>query len=88
MTFGMVCVQGIVNTFGSDTIAAFTAAGKVDSIAYLPVQDFGNAFGTYVAQNKGAKKNDRIVQGVRSAVKTIIIFCIILSTFIYLGFGK
>lgn len=88
MTFGMVCVQGIVNTFGSDTIAAFTAAGKVDSIAYLPVQDFGNAFGTYVAQNKGAKKNDRIVQGVRSAVKTIIIFCIILSTFIYINSGN
>ena len=46
MTFGMVCVQGIVNTFGPDTIAAFTAAGKIDSIAYLPVQDFGNAFST------------------------------------------
>ena len=85
MTFGMVCVQGIVNTFGSDTIAAFTAAGKVDSIAYLPVQDFGNAFGTYVAQNKGAKKNDRIIQGVKSAIKTIIIFCLIMSIIIYMS---
>ncbi|WP_353095929.1 MATE family efflux transporter [Tissierella praeacuta] len=85
MTFGMVCVQGIVNTFGSDTIAAFTAAGKVDSIAYLPVQDFGNAFGTYVAQNKGANKNDRIVEGVKSAVKTIIIFCFIMSILIYIN---
>lgn len=85
MTFGMVCVQGIVNTFGSDTIAAFTAAGKVDSIAYLPVQDFGNAFGTYIAQNKGANKNDRIVEGVKSAVKTIIIFCFIMSTLIYIN---
>ncbi|WMM24919.1 MATE family efflux transporter [Tissierella sp. MB52-C2] len=85
MTFGMVCVQGIVNTFGSDTIAAFTAASKVDSIAYLPVQDFGNAFGTYVAQNKGAKKNDRIVEGVKASIKTIIIFCIIMSTLIYIS---
>ena len=88
MTFGMVCVQGIVNTFGSDTIAAFTAAGKVDSIAYLPVQDFGNAFGTYVAQNKGAKENDRIIQGLKSAVKTIIIFCLIMSTLIYINSGN
>ena len=85
MTFGMVCVQGIVNTFGADTIAAFTAAGKVDSIAYLPVQDFGNAFSTYVAQNKGAGKNDRIHQGLKSAVKTIIIFCLIMSILIYIN---
>ncbi len=83
MTFGMVCVQGIVNTFGADTIAAFTAAGKVDSIAYLPVQDFGNAFSTYIAQNKGARKHHRIVEGLKSAVVTIIVFCIILSTLIY-----
>lgn len=88
MTFGMVCVQGIVNTFGANTIAAFTAAGKVDSIAYLPVQDFGNAFATYVAQNKGAKRNDRIIQGVKSAVMTITIFCIILSILIYTNAGN
>ncbi len=85
MTFGMVCVQGIVNTFGPDTIAAFTAAGKIDSIAYLPVQDFGNAFSTYVAQNKGAKKKDRIFEGVKSASRTIIIFCIILSILIFIN---
>ncbi len=83
MTFGMVCVQGIVNTFGSDTIAAFTAASKIDSIAYLPVQDFGNGFAIYIAQNKGAKKYDRISEGVRSAVKTIIVFCTILTIAIY-----
>lgn len=83
MTFGMVCVQGIVNTFGSNTIAAFTAASKIDSIAYLPVQDFGNGFATYIAQNKGAKKYDRISAGVKSAVKTILIFCAILTVLIY-----
>ncbi|NLI89333.1 MAG: MATE family efflux transporter [Epulopiscium sp.] len=88
MTFGMVCVQGLVNTFGANTIAAFAAAGKIDSIAYLPVQDFGNAFATYVAQNKGAGKLDRISSGVRSAVRTIIIFCLVSSTFIYISSSK
>ena len=88
MTFGMVCVQGIVNTFGADTIAAFTAAGKIDSIAYLPVQDFGNAFSTYVAQNKGANNMKRIREGIKSAVKTIIIFCVILSFLIYISADK
>lgn len=85
MTFGMVCVQGIVNTFGSDTIAAFTAAGKIDSIAYLPVQDFGNAFSTYIAQNKGAKNTSRIHKGVKSACQTIIIFCLVFSTLIFIN---
>lgn len=85
MTFGMVCVQGLVNSFGTDTMAAFTAAGKIDSIAYLPVQDFGNAFSTYVAQNKGAGNLERIKSGVKSAVKTIIIFCILSSTTILLS---
>lgn len=85
MTFGMVCVQGLVNSFGTDTMAAFTAAGKVDSLAYLPVQDFGNAFATYVAQNKGAGNFERIKIGVKSAVRTIIVFCIISSTFILLS---
>ncbi|MPM61229.1 DNA damage-inducible protein F [bioreactor metagenome] len=85
MTFGMVCVQGIVNTFGSDTIAAFTAAGKIDSIAYLPVQDFGNAFSTYIAQNKGAKDTSRIHKGVKSACQTIIIFCLVFSTLIFIN---
>lgn len=85
MTFGMVCVQGIVNTFGPITIAAFTAAGKIDSIAYLPVQDFGNAFSTYIAQNKGANNIPRIHKGIKSAAKTIVVFCIIMSTIIYLN---
>lgn len=88
MTFGMVCVQGIVNTFGPVTIAAFTAAGKIDSIAYLPVQDFGNAFATYIAQNKGANNFARIHQGIKSASKTIVIFCVVLSTLIYMNAGN
>ena len=39
---------------------AFAAAVKIDSFAYMPVQDFGNAFSTYVAQNYGAKEEKRI----------------------------
>ncbi len=85
MSIGMVAVQGLVNTFGADVIAAFTAAGKVDSLAYLPVQDFGNAFSTYVAQNVGAGKKERVHEGVKSAVKIIIVFCIISSILILMS---
>ena len=82
MSFGMVMVQGIVNTFGADVIAAYTAAVKVDSLAYLPVQDFGNAFSTYVAQNVGAKRIDRVKTGFKAAVRIIIVFCTISSIII------
>ncbi|MGL5379174.1 MATE family efflux transporter [Clostridium sp.] len=82
MNFGILIVQGLVNTFGATVMAAFAAGAKIDSIAYMPVQDFGNAFATYVAQNKGADNKERIKEGVISAIKTIIIFCIITSSLI------
>lgn len=88
MTFGMLVVQGYVNIFGADVIAAFASGGKVESIANLPLQDFGNAFGTYVAQNKGAKQDDRIHQGVRSMIKIILIFGIIISIAIYFNAAR
>ncbi len=47
---------------------AFATAVKIDSFAYMPVQDFGNAFSTYVAQNYGAKEEKRIKNGIKSAV--------------------
>lgn len=60
MNFGILMVQGLVNSFGTVIMAAFAAAVKIDSFAYMPVQDFGNAFSTYVAQNYGANRPDRI----------------------------
>lgn len=60
MNFGILMVQGLVNSFGTVIMAAFAASVKIDSFAYMPVQDFGNAFSTYVAQNYGAKEEKRI----------------------------
>ena len=66
MNFGILMVQGLVNSFGTVVMAAFAAAVKIDSFAYMPVQEFGNAFSTFIAQNFGARKGDRIRRGVRS----------------------
>lgn len=55
MNLGILMVQGLVNSFGPVVMAAFAAAVKIDSFAYMPVQDFGNAFSTFVAQNYGAE---------------------------------
>ena len=57
MNFGILMVQGLVNSFGFAASAAFAAVVKIDAFAYMPAQDFGNAFATFIAQNFGAKKD-------------------------------
>lgn len=79
MNFGILMVQGLVNSFGPVTMAAFAAAVKIDSFAYLPVQDFGNAFSTFVAQNHGAHQPQCIRQGIRSAGAVSAVFCLVIS---------
>ena len=82
MNFGILMVQGLINSFGTVVMAAFAAAVKIDSFAYMPVQDFGNAFSTFVAQNYGAEKPERIRKGVKSAVLSAFVFCVIVSTLV------
>lgn len=79
MNFGILLVQGLVNSFGTVVMAAFAAGVKIDTIAYSPLQDFGNAFSTYVAQNYGAGNKKRIREGVFVAGKMILIFSIATS---------
>ena len=79
MNFGILMVQGLVNSFGATTMAAFAAAVKIDTFAYLPVQDFGNAYSTFVAQNYGVKDYGRIQKGTKEAFAISIVFSIIIS---------
>lgn len=79
MNLGILMVQGLVNSFGVNVMAAFAAAAKIDAFAYMPMQDFGNAFSTFIAQNMGAGKTKRIHEGIRSAIVTALIFCITIS---------
>lgn len=83
MNLGILMVQGLVNSFGTAVMAAFAAAVKIDSFAYMPVQDFGNAFSTFTAQNYGAKKTERIRAGIKSAVLCSVFFCLLISTAVY-----
>ena len=76
-------VQGLVNSFGATVMAAFAAAVKIDSFAYMPVQDFGNAFSTFIAQNYGAQKQDRIRAGLKGAIWTAMAFCLLISAAVW-----
>lgn len=82
MNFGILMVQGIVNSFGPVVMAAFAAAVKIDAFAYMPVQDFGNAFSTFIAQNYGAKESSRIRSGLKDAVSISMTFCVIISALV------
>lgn len=83
MNLGILAVQGLVNSFGTTIMAAFAAAVKIDAFAYLPVQDFGNAFSIFIAQNFGAEQHERIRRGIRAAVITSVSFSLVISLVIF-----
>lgn len=83
MNLGILAVQGLVNSFGTITMAAFAAGVKIDAFAYLPVQDFGNAFSIFTAQNFGARKADRIKKGIRVAFLSSMAFGAVISVFVF-----
>lgn len=82
MNLGILAVSGIVNSFGASVMSAFAVAVKIDTVAYMPVQDFGNAFSTFVAQNYGAGKKKRIKEGIKESALSVAIFCVLISTIV------
>ncbi len=84
MNFGILMVQGLVNSFGTVVMAAFAAGVKIDTLAYMPVQEFGNAYSIFISQNYGADQKQRIRSGTRSAVIAVLAFCVMISAAVFL----
>ncbi len=87
MNLGILMVQGLVNSFGPTVMAAFAAAVKIDAFAYMPVQDFGNAFSTFIAQNYGARNKERIQAGLKGAVTAAVGFSLAVSALVFVFAG-
>jgi putative MATE family efflux protein len=68
VAMGMLAVMKIVNGFGTDVIAAYSVAGRIDSLAGMPAMNFGIALSTFVGQNLGARKTDRVKLGFRATL--------------------
>lgn len=85
MNFGILMVQGLVNSFGTSVMAAFAAGVKLDTLAYMPAQEFGNAYSIFISQNYGADRKDRIRAGTKSAVRIVLMFCAVISAAVFLG---
>jgi len=79
MNFGILMIQSLVNSFGVNVMAAFAAGVKIDAFAYAPAQDFANGFATFVAQNAGAGRADRVKRGLREAAMMSLGFCALVS---------
>ena len=83
MNFGILMIQGLVNSFGTTIMAAFAVAVKIDTLAYMPAQEFGNAFSLFISQNYGAKRFDRVRKGTKLAVRVSVIFCLAVSAAVW-----
>jgi putative MATE family efflux protein len=87
VALGMMAVMGIVNGFGTDVVAGYTAAGRLDSLAVIPSMVFSIALSTFVGQNIGAGKIDRVKKGLTRTMlmssATAIVISILLIIFKY-----
>lgn len=79
-----ILIQAVVNSFGTDTVAAWSAYSKIDVLFWLFMNSMGLAVTTYVSQNYGAGKFERLKEGVRLAVKISMGFTVVLSLFMVL----
>ena len=87
MNFGILMIQGLVNSFGAVVMAAFAAAVKIDSFAYMTAQEFSNAFSLFISQNYGAGEKERVQKGIREAIRISLLFCAAVSVLVFVFAG-
>ena len=80
---GVIVVQGAINVYGENYMAGFSAAGKLQNIFSTVFVAFGATIATYVGQNRGAGKMDRVKQGVRCTQLMIFVYSIFAMLVLY-----
>lgn len=88
VALGGMALMGIVNTFGTEVIAGFSAASRIDSLAVIPIMNFSASLSGFVGQNIGANKIDRVKRGLWATIKMSVAFSIIISTIILIWGDK
>lgn len=78
VSIGMMLVQSVVNSFGSQALAGFSAGMRIESICVVPMAAIGNALSSFAAQNIGAKQENRVVEGYHAANKMVIFFSVLI----------
>lgn len=83
VSVSVMCVQGMVNGFGTSAMAGYAAASKVESLAMMPMFDMGSALSTFVAQNIGAGDEKRAKRGVKAGFGLALVVCGTIALLIY-----
>lgn len=82
-----IIIQSSVNALGTDTIAAWTAYSKIDAIFWMIIGAFGISITTFVGQNHGAGKRERVEKGIKVCMKMTLVTSIIISVILYVFGG-
>jgi len=79
VSLGMLALLRIVNDYGTDTVAAYSVAGRIDGLASLPAMNFGQALSTYTGQNIGANKIKRVKEGLIATLNMSVVTAVVTS---------
>lgn len=82
-SIGSMCLQSVVNSFGTSVIAGFTAAGRVEGLTNIPMSGLGVATQTFVGQNYGAKNYERITKSVKKIFFLDLAVSVVMSITLY-----
>lgn len=83
ISLGLIALLGIVNSFGTDTLTAYGAAGKIDTIIIQAVLTLSGALAAFCGQNIGARQMDRVRKGVRFTMLVNVLLSALTFTVIY-----
>ncbi|MGD9557924.1 MAG: MATE family efflux transporter [Mangrovibacterium sp.] len=87
VAFGMMAIMGVINTFGTNAVAAYAAAIRIDSFAKMPAMTFSSALSSFVGQNLGAFRPERAKRGLRTTIWFSMGYSLFVSVLI-IAFGK
>lgn len=79
VSIGMLLVQSVVNSFGTEMLAGFSAAMRIESICIVPMAAIGNAMSSYTAQNLGAARQERVRKGYHTANGFVLFFAVVIA---------
>ena len=82
-SIGSMCLQSVVNSFGKEIVAGFTAAARVENLTNLPMSALGVATQTFVGQNYGSGNYERIIKNVKKIFLLNIVVSVFMSITLY-----
>ena len=88
VTIGQVLVQSVVNSFGTEILAGFSAAMRVETLCIVPINAIGNATSAFSSQNLGARKLERIKKGLRISMLMVFTIAFIICLYLRLNYKE